>query len=299
MVDKKTICRHYACAVIGENITELSKYVCAFSKKSSAEHLHRSRVSLRRIHNLVTLFHDVLNLQQIKTWDKKITHSGKALGASRDLDVWIDLLKKHMREFIFLHKASAQKIIFGLQKVHTQEQLCVRRIFLDLKRSEVFKKAVGLFGQRLSYPEKDKALQSMGKQKITKRLKRFMAFRSCVEHPKDGKQLHRMRVAGKKLRYTLESFERVFGPQIKYFYNTVYAMQTALGELHDAEMLVCALKGLKKKGADKETIAAVNYLCDFFTKERFAAYQKFLALWKRSDQQKFWRKLKDFIKRPR
>ena len=296
MVDKTILCRQYAHVLIGQNIKEFLKYAASFSKKPSAESLHRARVTLRRIHNLLTIFHDVVSHQEVKAWDRAIAAAGQALGQGRDLDVWIYLLKRHISQYSSLHKATSRKIVLILEKERQKKQTHVEDIFADLKRKKIFQDANHVFGCDEQYPVKDQVLYGMAKRKITKRLKRFLAFRPFVNHPEQGKQLHRMRIAGKKLRYTLESFEHLYGVQAKYFYHTVYAMQIALGEMHDAEMLTIALHDIEKGTPDAKTKETLVYLCGFFTKLRQASYQKFLKLWKKNNQQKFWQKLRKFIK---
>jgi CHAD domain-containing protein len=296
MVDNKTICRFYAQAVIAENMAEFLTYASAFSRRPSAESLHRARVSLRRINNLLTIFHDVLAPHDLKAWRKPIAFAGKALGKSRDLDVWIHLLKSSFPKILSSHKAAGKAMIVSLEKKRQREQAYAQSILARLAQSKIIKKAMIALGPKPHYPHNDKSLWNMGKQKVGKRLKRFLALSACVSHPQKGKQLHRMRIKGKKLRYTLESFERVFGARTKYFYNTVYAMQTALGELHDAETLVVFLQDMKKKKASKEARATLDYLSDFFTAIRLVSYKNFLKLWKESNKKKFWNKLRSFIK---
>ena len=296
MVDKKTICAQYAHALVEEHLAQFLKQALGILKSSDSESLHRARVSLRRLANLFSIFEDVLPRQNIKKWDKKITQAGKALGKSRDLDVHVNLLKSNFRKFPSGYRPEIKKIISSLERARRKEQLSVKRILKDLARHNIIKKARTAISRPIAYPVKDKSLLEMAEKKVVKRLKHFLSFSYCVHHPEDRKTLHRMRIAAKKLRYTLESFEKIYGPKTKYFYHTVYVLQIALGEFHDAETLIHRLQK-EKNQEDKKDVEAVHYLCDFLAQVRLKAYERFLGLWKKSKKQKTWERLKGLLEK--
>ena len=150
--------------------------------------------------------------------------------------------------------------------------------------------------QTIPLRTKSRTLFDMAQQKILKRLKDFLDFASCVNDPNDGKALHKMRIAAKKLRYTLESFENVYGRKITHFYKAVYVLQTSLGQLHDAEMFVVALRKIPAGRRHKNDAALYHYLIGFFSDARTRAYKKFLRLWKENERKKTWVQLHDFMR---
>lgn len=298
MVDEKATCRYYAQTVILEDSVGFSRHALAFLRRPCAEHLHRARVSLRRINNLLEIFNDVLPYPRLKKWRRSIALAGKALGRGRDLDVWTHLLKGRLAKVPAARQRSGRALIGYLEREREQEQSLAQKILARLEERGIFKEVRAALGPARRCPRNNQALRAMGRQKISKRLKRFLAASSCARRPQDGKGLHRLRIKGKKLRYTLESFERVFGPSTKYFYTSVYALQTALGELHDAEMLVAFLQGLKNQGVEGIDRAALDSWRGLFAASRRAAYKRFLRLWNKAEKQKFWKALESFIERP-
>lgn len=61
-----------------------------------------------------------------------------------------------------------------------------------------------------------------------------LAGRAVLEKP-SGKRLHSLRLAAKRLRYTLEFFEPVYGPGIGRRLSEMKQVQTFLGDINDCE----------------------------------------------------------------
>ena len=79
---------------------------------------------------------------------------------------------------------------------------------------------------------------------ITRRVDEMLAYESCLADPDNVYELHEMRIAGKRLRYTMEVFQPVYsrytdaGPEFGAMLQAVKNLQEHLGILHDADVLV-------------------------------------------------------------
>ncbi len=101
---------------------------------------------------------------------------------------------------------------------------------------------------------------------ITRRLDEMLAYESCIADPDNVYELHEMRIAGKRLRYTMEVFQPVYirytdaGPEFGTMLQAVKNLQEHLGILHDADVLVPQilehLGRVVKKGYGLPTAAA-------------------------------------------
>jgi hypothetical protein len=79
---------------------------------------------------------------------------------------------------------------------------------------------------------------------ISQRLDEMLAFEPYLTNPDNVYELHEMRIAAKRLRYTMEIFQDVYtlytamGPEFGRALKAVKALQEHLGVLHDADVLV-------------------------------------------------------------
>ena len=79
---------------------------------------------------------------------------------------------------------------------------------------------------------------------ISQRLDEMLAFEPYLANPDNVYELHEMRIAAKRLRYTMEIFQDVYtlytnvGPEFGKALKAVKALQEHLGVLHDADVLV-------------------------------------------------------------
>ncbi len=139
---------------------------------------------------------------------------------------------------------------------------------------------------------------------IRTRLEEMLAYTPYLHDAESVYELHQMRIAAKRLRYTMELFQGVyapnadFGPRFAAALETVKALQDHLGFLHDADVLVPQLTEhlthlLKDSfGTDhrEEPVVGVHFvdfdaciglltLCRESRAERDAQYAKFLTDW--------------------
>ena len=81
------------------------------------------------------------------------------------------------------------------------------------------------------------------------RLADISAYSEWVEGPHVSvERLHRLRIAAKRLRYTLEFFENVLGGDSKAMIEELKKFQDHLGNLHDAIVAIDLLGSFLKTG---------------------------------------------------
>ncbi len=74
------------------------------------------------------------------------------------------------------------------------------------------------------------------------RLDEIYNWAADVDAPYEVRGLHNLRIAAKRLRYTLEIFEDVLPPTSQAFANELAQMQDELGALHDADVMIALLR---------------------------------------------------------
>lgn len=73
------------------------------------------------------------------------------------------------------------------------------------------------------------------------RVGEYYSYEPVVSNPLATVDLHNMRIAAKRLRYTLELFDEVFGTEGKRQIDRVKTIQEALGNLHDLDVRIALI----------------------------------------------------------
>ncbi len=126
------------------------------------------------------------------------------------------------------------------------------------------------------------------------RLNEMMEWAAAIHDPACVAELHNMRIAAKRLRYTMELFLPTIGPGAKGLLKTVEEIQEQIGAIHDCDMLVPQLqdtmeremkrerkRALKEGNGPPPFLAAEGLVALMHNKqeERNRRYQDFLAFW--------------------
>jgi CHAD domain-containing protein len=82
------------------------------------------------------------------------------------------------------------------------------------------------------------AAQRIAKQRVAD----LLQFDEAVRDPGNVRELHDLRIAAKRLRYTLEVLGGVLGPAAGVVEDEARALQDVLGEIHDCDVLAPRLR---------------------------------------------------------
>lgn len=139
---------------------------------------------------------------------------------------------------------------------------------------------------------------------IRVRLGEVMDFAPAILDPANVSELHDMRIATKRLRYTLEVFAPALPPeQIKPVLTQVAELQERLGAIHDCDVLVPLLEETltrEEKRERKNALKKKPELPPFFAAEGLAPliagkraererlYTALIAWWQALPPESFW-----------
>ena len=238
----------------------------ATRRGEDVEALHDMRVATRRMRAAWRVFGDHFDDEAVAPYLKGLKRTGQALGPVRDLDVlkektqaYADTLPEPQREgldglfaAIDRHRAAAREQMLG---------------WLDSRRYALFKKRFGHFldteglGSRSVAPgdggPRPSRLRHVAPMAVYERLAAVRAYDEwvTVPHPPLAR-LHALRIACKRLRYTLEFFEQVLGPETRTAIRQVVAVQDHLGALQDAVVAGDILRQYLATGSWDEAVKA-------------------------------------------
>lgn len=285
----------------------ISKYLKRFLRErthvlrprnpADIEPVHRMRVASRRLRASLAVFEEILPAQKTKRWKKQIRKIGRALGRARELDIQIKFLEAAAQKMkADAHSANTKAIIKSLKKERQQAQ---EHIDIELGGFRPQKNLPGLkpWLKHASSGKRGYHMDEFNAQKgavILRRLDQLRAFSPYVSQPKNIHELHRMRIAAKKLRYTLELLRPWYGAGIDRYIRSSRQIQDVLGDVHEFDVLREVVSGFSRK-RDKDFNATVAYLTQECAMLRREAYRTFIRLWRHLQGRKLWEALRKDI----
>lgn len=90
------------------------------------------------------------------------------------------------------------------------------------------------------------------------RLQEMYDWSTAIRDPQRVDELHNMRIAAKRLRYTMEIFSPCFGREFSRALSRVEEIQERIGAIHDCDVLVPLLTQTLEKEARRERKRALN-----------------------------------------
>ncbi|HYO90972.1 MAG TPA: CHAD domain-containing protein, partial [Pyrinomonadaceae bacterium] len=149
--------------------------------------------------------------------------------------------------------------------------------------------------------------KEMGREVILSQYGELHDLSRSLFSPFDVEPLHDMRIAAKRLRYSLEHFSPSFGEELRELAKEIAALQSSLGELHDCDVWIDDLgKRLKAReraalsnSATSEQVAEEAsdfWLLQHFVKERTEHYDDALARWTEWKATGFYTKLNEYLR---
>ena len=242
------------------------------------EELHDMRVATRRMRAAFRVFGDYLDGKRLKPMRKGARRTCSKLGSVRDLDVFWEKTEHYIdalppgRQHDLMPLREAWEGEHEQAREHLLAYLDSDRYFQFRERSAELIKTPEAWG----LPTLTKKGEAVPHQvhhvvpmEIYERMAGVLAYNEWVTRPDVSlKQLHRLRIAGKRLRYTLEFFEEVLAPQTGDLIKRMKELQDHLGDLQDAVVASELLRdfltwgtwghtqGKKKSKVPKEPVVA-------------------------------------------
>jgi len=214
------------------------------------EELHDMRVATRRMRAALRVFSEHINEKEIAPFAKGLRRGGRTLGAVRDLDVFREKMQVYLNTLPPERKAELDPLLaaWQAQRAQARQELLT---YLDSARYVHFREQFSQFLQTpgagaLPALTQDGDLIPQNVRHVVpviihERLASVRAHGEWVSAPDTPlTRFHRLRIASKEMRYALEFFHEVLGPESKALINTMKALQDHLGNLQDA-VVACNL----------------------------------------------------------
>lgn len=207
------------------------------AQDGDARHTHQARVAARRLAEVLALTEDAG-----KRLDKDVRNLRRALGATRELDVarmifdqaalghdWSKVAEARVRKYLARER----------ERRHAKVGPSLADVSVSRLRRRI--RSVGEFAAGVSVPE----LKAQIRKRVVARERELAAAVKRAGAMYDIEKLHDVRLAVKKLRYTLEVAQETLGRKLGPRIRALKVEQGRLGDLHDLQVLVSHIRDLE------------------------------------------------------
>jgi CHAD domain-containing protein len=291
------------------------------------EHIHRMRVASRRLRAALSLFSSCFLERDFHQWMREIKKITGALGAARDVDVQIAFLKKYIKAQATPIPAGVPGAVTGspshagdplaslLGRLQKQRRLLQKEVIAvldELEQSQVISSLqVACAGSaapgRKRRRDRYSGILPVAVDRIGRRLRAVNRFEPFVHNPDAVLEHHAMRIAAKKLRYTLETYAPLYRRDLKKYIARIKRLQDLLGDIHDCDVWIeqmsfAIIKQRARRhpqealpGAPVSTVAPLRRLLANREKRRALLYRQFVRYWDALDRTGFWDNLRSAV----
>ncbi len=300
--------RRIAAEAILKNLKALAAQIPGVRAQRGPEPVHDLRVASRRVRTALRLLDEAEPSKRYRRWNRQLKRLASALSRARDTDVQADFL----REFLKAHRDARlrpgiERLLLRLRDRRGKQQVKIlkeldrfvargtlREIRREFQRRRKDRRRAGPSLSASAVAEKP--ADAAGP--ILKRLDKMLAYEPFIARPERRKELHRMRIAAKHCRYTMEAFAPAYGGRLDPWIRAMRQIQTELGEIHDCdvwihETLPKFLARERARTALAEIKPGIAALLRDRRRRRNAIYRAFLRHWKELRRKKIFERMSE------
>ena len=235
--------------------------ISAMAEAREAEGLHQMRVGFRRLRVAFTSFGDAFRNSALDKLKDRAKRMAEKLGPARDLDVFMNELLEPAAQ------ANGAVESFELLRTRANE---AKRTAWDFAITHVMSPAFAGFmadlnaavegriwlGDAKNNSDFDRPAQELAAHVLNHRLKTAKKRAKRLNDQSD-EQIHHLRIALKKLRYTGDFFAPLYGKdEVEEFGTRLSKMQDSLGAVHD---VVVARETLARLTAHEQADSGLSF----------------------------------------
>lgn len=269
------------------------------------EALHDMRVATRRLRAAFEVFGDGFERKALKSHLSGLRATGRALGVVRDQDVFMEKVNHYIQLQAEGEAHGLDPLLAAWQSAREQARAAMLT-YLDSKEFQAFKGSflafvttpgTGALPEPKGCPQPRRVCE-LAPALIYERLAAVRAYDGVIGTA-PVETLHALRIEFKKLRYTVEYFRDVLGPEAPELINLFKDMQDHLGDLNDAQVAIQILDDFLKSelkshrtpdALDEETQAIHAYQA-YRQAERDRLLETFPEAWARFNNPEFRQKI--------
>lgn len=267
----------------------------AVVKDEDPADVHDARVATRRLRASLQVVEGIFDPDLVRELRRGLRRVARSLGAVRDYDVFLESVRAFRDQLPEERRSIMEPLVTAIESARAPARA---RLIADLE-SKRFERFLHQFAVFLTTPGAGVVDQSetgaptrvrdFAGSAIWRRYEQWRAFDAVLDGAPDEVR-HMARIAGKRLRYTLEFFADALGPGVDQALGPLMELQELLGNLQDAAVArehIRALGMTDDPGA-QEYLAALDA-----THDRLLT--GFSRLWAKVDSATYRRRLFELI----
>ncbi|MCX7010079.1 MAG: CHAD domain-containing protein, partial [Kiritimatiellaeota bacterium] len=256
--------RLLAARYIRRQAKQLAEQLDGLRAAEDIEFVHRARVATRRLRAALRMFDGCFARKQLRRWRKAIRRTTARLGSARDRDVQIELLcgalsTLNARECF----PAISRILVRLERdrerlqrkvVKAVDRLEAKGVLREMRRATkaILREAAvpaaaeprdvqtpAAYAQterhilrQLDAPE----VYAQTGRHILRQVDELLEHQDSLANPDERERHHAMRIATKRLRYTLEIARPVYPGRLEETVEAIKRVQSLLGDVHDCDV---------------------------------------------------------------
>jgi CHAD domain-containing protein len=233
--------KEFAARIVLQRLANLKQEIPSVQQGRDIEAVHRMRVASRRLRTALRLFEELWPPRQGKAWQRQVRRVTRSLGEARDADVQILFVAGELRSCreAGLRRGLARLLLRLRQRRADLQARVVKRVSRLVEggvMDEMEQDLAPLAGDLGKPPAPSRTLGARAESLIQARLEALLAYEPFVKRPDCAVELHRMRIAAKRLRYALEVFDPLSNGRLTRTIAALKHIQDSLGLIHDCDV---------------------------------------------------------------
>jgi len=307
MVTQDKACRDLAARTVREHTEKLIQELQGVRNPDDLERVHQSRVAARRLRVALRLFGGCWPDRKVKKWRAAARRLLKALGPARDKDVQIAFVRGVRADVDDRRvRPGVARLLLRLEQARADLQPAVVKAAERFERSGVAENLLDEADALLDgnddtcAPVPGPAVFREAGRELLQQAEQLLAVQDCLEDPSAAERHHAMRIAAKKLRYTMSALAPLYEGELDAAIAAAKRLQDLLGELHDCDVwrqhLADFLKDERQRTVSYFGTAApmrlirpgIDFIIDQRAAERQRLFGELVDFWKTLNQQRLW-----------
>jgi len=277
-------------AALAERLLAVAHYLKkAVGGEDETEAIHQLRVWTRRAGAGLDLFEPGVPNKAGKRMQKTLRKLRRAAGGVRDCGLQLNRVKAIDDE--------PPKVRHSLQKCQQKAELRLKKLRRDVQKDNWFDLEIEQLLSRIAWPKRHSSRQAPAFAMLCRRQLATLGtdfFRQTKLDLGNFKNLHEMRIAGKRLRYALELAVAVIPTRIhQRLYDALNKLQDRAGEVCDQRAFLESIQGWLDDAKKKKSRERLTALLDRERRRYESLHQKFLRWWSEQRRRKLvslWKK---------
>jgi CHAD domain-containing protein len=301
--------REFGARVTLQRLAQLKQEIPGVRQGRDIEAVHRLRVASRRLRTALRLFEECWPPRHGKTWQREIRRVTRSLGEARDADVQILFVEEQLRRCRDAKfPRGLNRLLLRLRQRRTDLQSRVVKRVTRLAEGGVIDQMerdlapLGGDPGKPSAPSRTLGIRAEGLIQV--RLEELLAYEPFVARPACAVELHRMRIAAKRLRYCLEFFDPLYNGRLLGTIAALKRIQDLLGLIHDCdvwqELLPRFLSKEQRRARDyfgndrpyRRLLPGLTWFERRVAALRHRTHAEFVAFWGSTHRGRLWQNLR-------